>query len=177
MGLFNTLQFRRRCPRCRRMSNMETQFKYATRGDAARLENFEIGDHIPWKELGGKDQDGDFSDAAALECSMSAQPEGDTVVERGLPTICDACPPLPADTPLLSCCPLEADIIFHNYRIVGLRRVYRIDTPVRLESDRFWRAELEVLKQYPFEIDLWNAAAARLEKHISEWRRLNRKNA
>ena len=175
MGVFSTLLFRRRCPRCRRMGNMETQFKYAIASYATCLDTYKIGDRVPWKELATKGWSGDFSDAAALECSTCAQQEGDFVIERGLPTICGTCPPLPADLPLLADNPLEADIVFQDYQIVGVRRVYRIDTPINVERDRLWRIELETLKQHPFEPELWKVAAARARSKLAEWRRSRRK--
>lgn len=177
MGVYNTLLFRRRCPRCHRMSNMETQFKYATRSDATCLATFKIGDRLPWKEFGTKGSDGEFSDNAAFECSTSARQESELVIERGLPTICDRCPPLPPDTPLFSGWPLEADVVFRHYQIIGIRRVYRVDKPIDVEAARLWREELEVLKDDPFEPELWKAAATRRNKQLAEWRRQNRKKA
>lgn len=157
------------------MANMETQFKYATATYATCLKTYKVGDRIPWKELAAKGWPGDFSDEAAIECSSRAKQEGNVVVESGLPTICDRCPPIPTDSPLLAADPLEADIVFQDYQIIGVRRVYRIDTPLQLEADRFWRTELETLKNHPFEPELWQAAAARRDEHIAEWGRAHRK--
>jgi hypothetical protein len=154
---------------------METQFKYATATYATCLKTYKIGDRIPWKELAAKGWSRDFSDDEALECSSRAQKEGDFVIESGLPTTCDRCPPIPTDSPLLAAGPLEADIVFKDYQIVGVRRVYRIDTPVNIEWHRLWRIELEALKQRPFEPELWHAAAERTKAKVTEWRRLRRK--